>query len=88
MEPVSIVAFCLDAGNDEKELSTGDETERIQEIIDRFNQASVDESKPGELTSIILNPLIKIVRKVLVATQTWVTEGQKNASRKGEWVVK
>ena len=74
--------------NDEKELSTGDDTTSFQEIIDQFNHASVDKSKLDELTSIILNPLIKIVRKVLVATQTWVTEGQKNASRKGEWVVK
>ena len=87
LEPVSIVAFCLDAGNDEKELSTGAETTTFQEIIDRLNQASVHDSKHGELTSIILNPLIKTVHKVLVATQTWVTEGQKigRAKVNGSW---
>ena len=44
-------------------MSTGDDTTTFQEIVDRFNQASVLESKHGELNSIILNPLIKTVSK-------------------------
>ena len=74
---MSLVALCLDAVTEEKELSTGDDTTTFQGTIDHFNQVIVDESKPGELTSIMLNPLIKTVRKVLIATQTRVTEGQK-----------
>ena len=48
-----------------KELSIGDDTTTFEEMIDLFNQASVDESKPGELTSIILNPLINLSVKYL-----------------------
>ena len=60
-----------------KELSIGDDTTTFEEMIDLFNQASVDESKHGELNFIILNPWNKTVRNVLVAIQTWVTDGQK-----------
>ena len=57
------MSFDLDGANDEKELSIDGETATFQETIDQFNETNDDESQKGDLTALILNPLIKTMRQ-------------------------